>query len=93
MGDRIQLAAVPTDTADGGKVRSYLEKLSVRRLPVFRDPERLLAANSADDAAPLTLYAYQLSDRRLRQHCRLRPGATDWLADDAQRLLAYYISG
>lgn len=94
MGDRVQVAAVPTDSADRGKVRSYLKKLSVRRLPVVLDPERRLAGNSADDPAPLTLYGLPITyliDPSGGTAGYIQ-GATDWLADDAQRLLAYYVA-
>lgn len=95
MGDRVQVAAVPTDGAERGKVRSYLEKLSVRRLPVVLDPERRLAGNSADDPAPLTLYGTPITyliDTSGGTAGYIQ-GATDWFADDAQRLLAYYVRG
>lgn len=95
MSDRIQLVAVPTDSADRGKVRSYLEKLSIRWLPVLLDPERRLAGNSADDTAPLTIYGMPITyliDASGVTAGYIQ-GATDWLAPEAQRLLAYYAAG
>ncbi|MBK5656648.1 MAG: TlpA family protein disulfide reductase, partial [Rhizobium sp.] len=93
-GDRLQVVAVPTDTADRGKVRSYLGKLSVYRLPVFLDPERRLVGNSADDPAPLTLYGMPLTYLidATGDTTGYIQGATDWLSSDAQRLLAYYMA-
>lgn len=95
LGDRIQLAAIPTDSADGGNVRRYLDKLAVRRLPVLLDPDRQLTGNSADDPAPLTIYGMPITyliDASGNTAGYIQ-GATDWLADDAQRLITYYVSG
>lgn len=61
VGGRVQVAAVPIDSADRGKIQSYLDQLPVRRLPVFLDPEHQLAGNSADDPAPLTLYGMPIT--------------------------------
>lgn len=95
MSDSIQLVAVPTDSADRGKVQRYLEKFSIRRLPVLLDPERRLAGNSADDPAPLTIYGMPITyliDTSSVTAGYIQ-GATDWLAPEAQRLLAYYAAG
>jgi hypothetical protein len=78
-------------TADSGKVRSYLGKFSLRRLPVFTDPGRRLAGNSADDPAPLTLYGMPITYLidASGETAGYIQGATDWLGSDAQRLLTY----
>lgn len=92
MGDRVSVATIPTDTVDRDKVRSYLEKLSIRRLPVFLDPDRRLASNSAEDPAPLTIYGMPITyliDASGRMAGYIL-GTTDWLTEDARRLLAYY---
>lgn len=92
MGDRVQVVTVPTDSADRRSVRSYLDKLSLRRLPVVLDPERRLAGSSADDPAPLTIYGMPITyliDTAGGTAGYIQ-GATDWFSEDAQRLLAYY---
>jgi thiol-disulfide isomerase/thioredoxin len=94
MGDRVAVAAVSMDTGDHAKVRSYLEKLAVHRLPILLDPDGRLADSSTGRPAQLTAYGLPItyligSAGRIEGYIA---GAADWLADDAQRLLAYYFS-
>jgi thiol-disulfide isomerase/thioredoxin len=92
MGDRVAVAAVSTDKIDRERIRIHLEKLSIRRLPVFLDPDGRLAGNSLERPAPLRLYGMPITylvdaSGRIGGYVL---GTADWLSDDAQRLLAYY---
>jgi thiol-disulfide isomerase/thioredoxin len=94
MGDRVAVAAVSTDTTNRENVRSYLEKLSIHRLPILLDPDGRVASNSTESPAQLTAYGMPITylidaSGRIAGYIS---GALDWLADDAQRLLAYYSS-
>ena len=92
MGNKVSVAAVPTDTSDRDKIRSYLDRISIRRLPVFLDPDRRLASPSGNATAPLAVYGMPITylidaSGRIAGYIL---GSTDWLSEDAQRLLAYY---
>lgn len=94
MGDRVAVAAISMDRSGHTEVKSYLEKLSIHRLPIFLDPDRRLAGNSAEPTAQLTPYGLPITyliDAAGQLEGYIA-GAADWLADDAQRLLAYYSS-
>lgn len=93
MGDRVAVAAISMDRR-GTEVKSYLEKLSIHRLPILLDPNGRLASNSAEPSAQLTAYGLPITylidpAGQLEGYIA---GAADWLADDAQKLLAYYSS-
>jgi len=86
------VVAVSIDTDDRRRVKSYLDKLSIRALPVYHDPEGKLAGNAAKGTAPLPIYGMPLTylitpSGRIAGYM---PGVADWLAADAQKLLAYY---
>jgi thiol-disulfide isomerase/thioredoxin len=88
----VNVAAVSSDKADREKVRVYLEKLSIRHLPVYLDPEARLASDSSDSLAPLQLNGMPITylvtpQGRIAGYIS---GPVDWLSDDAQRLLAHY---
>jgi thiol-disulfide isomerase/thioredoxin len=94
MGDRVAVAAVSTDKIDREKVRTHLERLSIRRLPIFLDPDGRLASNSTERPTPLRLYGMPITylidaSGRIGGYVL---GSADWLSEDAQRLLAYYAS-
>lgn len=94
MGDRVAVAAVSMDTIGRAEVKSYLDKLSIRRLPVLLDPDGRLANNSAERPAQLSAYGMPITylvgaSGRVEGYIE---GTADWLADDAQQLLAYYSS-
>jgi thiol-disulfide isomerase/thioredoxin len=92
MGNKVSVAAVPTDTSDRDKIRSFLDRISIRRLPVLLDPDRRLASPSGNATAPLAVYGMPITylidaSGRIAGYIL---GSTDWLSEDAQRLLAYY---
>jgi hypothetical protein len=94
MGDRVSVAAISMDTSGRAEVRSYLEKLSIHRLPILLDPKERLANNSMERPARLTAYGLPITyliDAAGRVEGYIA-GVADWLADDAQRLLTYYSS-
>jgi thiol-disulfide isomerase/thioredoxin len=94
MGDRVAVAAISMDTSGHAEVGSYLEKLTIHRLPILLDPNGRLANNSTERPAQLTAYGLPITyliDAAGRVEGYIA-GAADWLADDAQRLLAYYSS-
>jgi thiol-disulfide isomerase/thioredoxin len=89
---RVNVVAVSSDKANREKVRVYLEKLSIRRLPVYLDPDGRLASSSSDSLAPMRLYGMPIT-YLVTPYGRIAgyiSGPVDWLSDDAQRLLAYY---
>lgn len=91
-GQHVAVAAVSVDTDSRERVRSYLEKLSVRALTVYLDPDGRLAGNAAKGTAPLLIYGmpqtYLITPSgRIAGYMA---GVADWLAPDAQQLLAYY---
>jgi len=88
------VVAVSIDTDDRRRVKSYLDKLSIRALPVYHDPEGKLAGNAAKGTAPLPIYGMPLTylvtpTGRIAGYM---PGVADSVAADAQKLLAYYAS-
>lgn len=93
-GGRVEVAAVSVDKTDRQRVRAYLQKLSIRKLSVYLDPDGRLASNATENPAPLPIYGMPLTylvtpSGRVAGYM---PGVADWLAEDAQRLLAYYAS-
>lgn len=94
VGDRVNVAAVPTDTQDREKVRRFLGQVGVRNLSILLDPERRLASTSEERPAPFMLYGMPITyvidgAGRIAGYIA---GAADWLSEDAQRLVAYYAS-
>lgn len=94
MGDRVAVVAISMDTIGRAEVKSYLDKLPIRRLPVLLDPDGRLANNSAERPAQLSAYGMPITyligvSGRVEGYIE---GTADWLADDAQQLLAYYSS-
>jgi thiol-disulfide isomerase/thioredoxin len=89
---RFKVVAVSADKTGKEKVRAYLEKLSIRHLPIYLDPDGRLANSSSDSLAPLRLYGVPITylitpSGRIAGYIS---GSADWLSEDAQRLLAYY---
>jgi thiol-disulfide isomerase/thioredoxin len=86
------VVAVSIDKGDHGQVKDYLRKLAIRTLPVYLDPDAKLAGNSSASPAPLAIYGMPLTylitpSGRIAGYMA---GVADWLAPDAQQLLAYY---
>lgn len=93
-GGRVDVAAVSTDKTDRQHVKSYLQKAAIHALPIYLDPKGQLASKSTDSAAPLPIYGMPLTylitpSGRIAGYMA---GVADWLAKDAQELLAYYAS-
>lgn len=91
-GSLVEVAAVSTDRVDRQQVKAFLHKLAIRTLPIFLDPDGRLASESADGTAPLPIYGMPVTylitpSGRVAGYM---PGVADWLAEDAQQLLAYY---
>jgi len=91
-GHQVDTVAVSIDKIDRQQVNNYLRKLSIRALPIYLDPEGRLASNSSDRPAPLPIYGMPLTylitpSGRIAGYMA---GVADWLAKDAQELLAYY---
>lgn len=91
-GGRVDLAAVSIDKTDRQQVKNYLQKSAIRALPIYLDPEGRLASRSTDNTAPLPIYGMPLTylitpSGRIAGYMA---GVADWLAKDAQELLAYY---
>lgn len=94
MGGRITIAAVSTDTWEQrGSIKPYLDRLSIRSLPIYLDPEGRLASTSAGTKAPFPLLGGMPVTYLITPSGRVAGyilGVADWLADDARKLLAYY---
>lgn len=91
-GGRVQVAAVSAERRDRAEIKAYLERLSIRSLPIYLDPDGLLASNSANSPAPLSAYGMPVT-YLVTPSGRVAgfiSGVADWLADDAQKLLTYY---
>ena len=91
-GDRTEVLAVSIDKSDRRQVNVYLEKLGIRALPIYLDPEGKLASNSPTRPAPLVIYGMPLTylitpSGRIAGYMA---GIADWQTRDAQELLAYY---
>ena len=91
-GHQADIVAVSIDKSDRQQVKNYLQKLSIRTLPVYLDPDGKLAGNAAASTAPLAIYGMPLTylitpSGRIAGYMA---GVADWLAKDAQDLLAYY---
>jgi thiol-disulfide isomerase/thioredoxin len=96
IGDRVRVAAVSIDAAEQrGRIKPYLSKLSIRSLPIYLDPDGRLASNSSNVTAPFSLLGGIPAAYLITPSGRVAGyilGVADWLAEDAQKLLAYYSS-
>jgi thiol-disulfide isomerase/thioredoxin len=94
IGERVRVAAVSTDTAEQrGRIKPYLNRLSIRSLPIYLDPEGRLASSSVSTEAPFVLLGGMPVTYLITPSGRVAGyilGVADWLAEDAQKLLAYY---
>lgn len=91
-GSRVNVAAVSIDKTDRQQVKAYLQKAAIHALPIYLDPQGRLASKSTDSVAPLPIYGMPLTylvtpSGRIAGYMA---GVADWLAQDAQELLAYY---
>lgn len=94
MGERVKVAAVSTDAAvQRQRIKPYLDRLFIRSLPIYLDPEGRLASNSASTEAPFSLLGGMPVTYLVTPSGRVAGyilGVADWLTVDAQNLLAYY---
>jgi thiol-disulfide isomerase/thioredoxin len=96
-GDGVRVIAIAVDREGGPqKVSRYLQKLNVRRLPVYLDPEGVIAYADQNNErkAPFALYGMPISyviDRAGRI-AGYFPGEADWMSPPARNLLDYYRS-
>jgi thiol-disulfide isomerase/thioredoxin len=96
-GDGVRVIAISVDREGGPqKVSRYLQKLNVRRLPVYLDPEGVIAYADQNNErkAPFALYGMPISyviDRAGRI-AGYFPGEADWMSPAALNLLGYYRS-
>ncbi len=92
MGSHVKVAAVSVDKADRKTVGAYLERLSIRHLAIYLDPDGLIAGSAGGTAAALPLYKMPMTyliapSGRIAGYIA---GTADWLAPEGQALLAYY---
>jgi thiol-disulfide isomerase/thioredoxin len=96
-GADVRVIAISVDREGGPeRVARYLRKLNVRRLPVYLDPEGVIAYADRDNErqAPFALYGMPISyviDRAGRI-AGYFPGEADWTSPAALNLLDYYRS-
>jgi thiol-disulfide isomerase/thioredoxin len=95
MADRgVRVVAISVDRDGREAPVAFLRKLGIRRLPVFFDPEGLVAYTDRDNRrnAPFALYGMPISyviDHAQRIVGYL-PGEADWTTPAGRNLLAYY---
>jgi thiol-disulfide isomerase/thioredoxin len=91
-GDRVQVAAVAAEKKPPKDIKLFLDKLGIRSLPIYLDPDGRLV--SASDDRPAALSAYGMPATYLitpsGRIAGYISGIADWLSRDAQQLLAYY---
>jgi thiol-disulfide isomerase/thioredoxin len=91
-GTHVNVTAVSIGKDNPGQVRGYLNSLGIRHIKVLLDPEERLASKDFSGAVPLPVYSMPITflvtpSGRIAGSIS---GAVDWLASDAQKLLAYY---
>jgi thiol-disulfide isomerase/thioredoxin len=91
-GTTVEVVAVSTDKTSPAQVKDFLDRLRIRKLKVLLDPDQRIASNATSPEPPLRIYGMP-NTYLVTPSGRIAgniAGATDWLAADAQRLLAYY---
>lgn len=82
-GEDFEVVAVAADPKGPDAARAFLEKLEIRRLALFADPQlRLVIATGGSPALPLSI----LYDRQGREIGRLA-GEADWASEEALALI------
>jgi thiol-disulfide isomerase/thioredoxin len=95
MADRgVRVIAISVDQGGRETVTPFLRSLNIKRLPVYLDPEGLVAHADRENRrnAPFALYGMPISyviDRAGRIVGYL-PGEADWTSPEGQNLLAHY---
>jgi thiol-disulfide isomerase/thioredoxin len=90
----VRVVAISVDRDGRNTVAPFLRALNVRRLPVYLDPEGLVAHSDRDNSrnAAFALYGMPISyliDRAARV-VGYMPGDADWMSPAGRNLLAYY---
>ncbi|WFR99251.1 TlpA disulfide reductase family protein [Rhizobium tumorigenes] len=92
MGKRIDVAAVSIDKGDRGDVKLFLSDLSVAGLPIYLDPNGIVAGTDAASGQQFPLYGMPITylvtpDQHIAGYIA---GTADWLSKPGQDLLSYY---
>ncbi|ENN84711.1 thiol:disulfide interchange protein [Rhizobium freirei PRF 81] len=94
MGKEVKVAAVSTDApGQANAVRDYLDRLSIRSLPVFLDDTGQLGNSTPGTKAPFPLSRGMPATYLVTPSGRIAGyilGVADWLSADARSLLRYY---
>lgn len=88
----VKVAAVSVDRTSAQDVAAFVNELGVRHLPLYLDPQGILASEDAAGDAPLRLYGMPITYliTRSARIAGFIPGPADWLSSQGQKLLAYY---
>lgn len=89
----VAVAAVSTDRVVARQsLEQYLAKLGVQTLPIYRDQAGALVSDTGDARAPLRITGMPITYliTPAGTIAGYIQGVADWMAPDAQRLLAYY---
>lgn len=91
---KVRVLAISVGRDDRAKVLRYLQKLAIRRLPIYLDPDGAVAFSDRQNPrkAPFALYGMPISyllDHEARIVGYL-PGEADWSSPEAARLFDYY---
>jgi thiol-disulfide isomerase/thioredoxin len=89
---QVEVAAASTEKKDRTDIKTFLDRLAIRSLPVYLDPQGKLVSTSNERPAVLTTYGMPVTylitpSGRIAGYIS---GVADWLSDDAQQLLTYY---
>lgn len=95
MADQgVRVVAISVDRESREAPAVFLRKLGIRRLPVFLDPDGLIAYTDRENrrSAPFALYGMPISYVIDRAHriVGYLPGEADWATPAGRNLLAYY---
>lgn len=93
----LKVLAVSVDRERPDRVKAYVERLKLRRVAVFADPEARVAFSDRDNPhkAPFALYGMPITyvvDRAGRVRGYM-PGEGDWTSPQAARLLRHFLDG
>jgi len=89
---QVRVAAVSAEKKDRNDIKTFLDRLAIRSLPIYLDPERKLVSTSNESPAALSAYGMPVTylitpSGRIAGYIS---GVADWLSDEAQQLLSYY---
>lgn len=89
----LQVAAISLDRNGGPAVMPFAQRLKLRHLDIYLDPDGRVGSVGNDSAdAPFPIYGMPISyvigpTRRIEGYVT---GEADWLSNDARNLLSYY---